>query len=116
MADPRYKQNTYVGTPMTHQQVLNARLEQFCNDHAASYGWTYLRLNNQYQLPVYHKDGVELMRHPEEACWLLQYLGECYRSECHISEISANLETIKIKIEMELSNKQFTADIERLAA
>lgn len=104
------------GKSYHRQTLVNIKREQFCDAHPASYGWQYLRQNEKHQLPVYTQVGVELMRHWELDCWLVQYLDECRQVWGHISEISANLETIKIKIEMELSNKQFTADIERLAA
>lgn len=108
MTDPRYIHNgtVYQGAPMTTQQALNLRHKQRCDNHPASYGWTVLRQHPKHDLPVYHLNGVELMRHPSADCWLVQYLGECYRSELHISEITRELETIKLKIELELSNVQ----------
>jgi hypothetical protein len=104
------------GKSYTRQTVANIRLRQFADNHPCSYGWQVLRVHKEHQLPVYHKDGVELMRHPDSSCWLLQYLSTCYRSECHISQISTELETIKLKIELELSKQEFSAAVEKLAA
>lgn len=116
MADPRYVNQIYVGAPMTTQQALNKQHQQFFDNHPCSYGWQVLRVHKQHGLPVYHLNGVELMRHPAEPCWLVQHLGECYRFELHISEITANLETIKLKIELELSKVEFSATVRKLAA
>ena len=115
MADSRYQNGIFQGAPMTTQQALNKQYQQFFDNHPCSYGWQHLRVHKS-GLPVFHKDGVELMRHPDGSCWLVQHLGECYRSELHISEITRELETIKLKIELELSKVEFSATVQKLAA
>lgn len=104
------------GKSLMRQSLVNIKREQLCDALPTSYGWEYLRQHERHNLPVYHLNGVELMRHPTAPAWLVQYMGECYRSECYISQISAELETIKIKIEMELAKRDFNAAVELRAA
>jgi hypothetical protein len=101
MSDPRYKRGLFQGHPPTFQQGLNHQLDQMCVNHPSTYGWSYTGQQPDCALPVYEKEGVKLMRHPAGDCWLVQWLGRCYRSEVHVSQLS--VEMLKNQIELDIA-------------
>jgi len=99
------------GKSLMRQSVANMRLRQFADNHPASYGWTVASVCQEYQLPVYQKDGALLMRHPAGDCWLVHWV-DCWQPvDKHISELSENLETLKLSIELEVEMEQFAAAV-----
>lgn len=99
------------GKSYTRQSVTNMQLRRFADNHPASYGWTVGGVNKQHQLPVYQKDGALLMRHPAGDCWLLHWMGCWQPVDQHISELSENLEMLKITIELEIYHEDFNAAV-----
>lgn len=100
MSDNRYKHGLFQGSPETSQQSLNRQLSQMCVNHPSTYGWRYTGEQPDYGLPVYEKEGVKLMRHPAGDCWLVQWMGRCYRSEAHVGDFSVSV--LKIRIELDI--------------
>jgi hypothetical protein len=104
------------GKSYTRQSVANMQRRQFDSTRPVSYGWTVASVDQQYQLPVYQKDDALLMRHPAGDCWLLFHCGCWQPVDKHISELSENLETLKLTIEREIDNEEFSAAVQKLAA
>lgn len=71
-----------------------------------TYGWTYTGQQPDYNLPVYEKEGVKLMRHPAGDCWLIQWQGRCYRSEAHVSGLDIDL--LKMEIEVDVLRERMS--------
>lgn len=93
---------------LTGKSYLRQTQANICQRRQAAnlpqtYGWLYTGQQPDYDLPVYEKDGVKLMRHPAGDCWLVQWLGRCYRSEAHVSDLSVNM--LKIQIELDINKE-----------
>lgn len=104
------------GKSYLRQSVANMSRERFARNHPMSYGWQYIDVYQQYQLPVYQKDDAFLMRHPAQDCWLLFWMNCWQPIDLHISELSESLETIKLSIELEIAKEEFGATVLTMAA
>lgn len=92
--------NYRTGKSYHRQTLVNICQRKQAANHPSTYGWTYAGQQPDYDLPVYEKDGVKLMRHPAGDCWLVQWQGRCYRSEAHVSDF--NVSVLKIQIELDV--------------
>lgn len=104
------------GKSYTRQTVANIRHRKYCDNHPASYGWKAIGTALNGPVIWEEPNGAGLMRHPAGDCWLLFHCGVWQPVDKHISELSAELETIKARIEFEIFTEEFSATVERLVA
>lgn len=104
------------GKSLLRQTVANIRHREYCANHPASYGWRCIGATPNGLVIWEEPNGAGLMRHPAGDCWLLFHCEVWQPVDKHISELSAELETIKARIEFEIFTEELTATVERLAA
>lgn len=103
------------GKSLMRQTVFNINHRRYCDNHPASYGWTVASVAPD-GLIIWAKDGALMQRHPAEDCWLLFWMGCWQPIDKHISQLSEELETIKLAIEFEIEMEEFSATVETMAA
>lgn len=103
------------GKSYLRQSVANIRLRDYCDNHPASYGWTVADVAPN-GLIIWQKDGALMRRHPAQDCWLLFWMNCWQPIDLHISELSENLETVKLSIELEIAKEEFGATVLTMAA
>lgn len=104
------------GKSYTRQSVANMQHRQYCDNHPASYDWKAIGVNSENGLVIWRKDSSLLQRHPAGDCWLLFHCGCWQPIDKHISQLSQELETLKMTIEQEIDKEEFNAAVELLAA
>jgi hypothetical protein len=104
------------GKSYTRQSVANMSRQRFADNHPLSYGWKAIGATRDGIVIWEEAGGAGLTRHPAGDCWLLFWM-QCWQPvDLHISELSESLETLKLRIELEVYAEEFSAAVETLAA